>query len=283
MFGASPTYVQIMQKAGLRPRDHFDFSHLDSVLVSGSPAMPETFAWFLDAVKADLWVASSSGGTDIAGAFVAGCPLLPVHAGEIQCRALGHDVQAWDDNGQPVTDRVGATLVACEKNPLDAVWADQPPPPSDPARAYPLEMAGETAQAKRERVGKEIARRGADAAVLTLPDSICWLLNIRGSDVPHTPFVLCFAILFADGTVTLFIDSDKVPWDLMKHFGAGVRLDGRGEFPLALGALRGRKVLADPSWASAYIFDRLMQSGATIVRGGQRSGDQRPDPVRHVG
>jgi acetoacetyl-CoA synthetase len=110
MFGASPTYVQIMQKAGLRPRDHFDFSHLDSVLVSGSPAMPETFAWFLDAVKADLWVASSSGGTDIAGAFVAGCPLLPVHAGEIQCRALGHDVQAWDDNGQPVVDRVGELM-----------------------------------------------------------------------------------------------------------------------------------------------------------------------------
>lgn len=110
MFGASPTYVQIMEKLGLRPKDKFDFSHLDSVLVSGSPATPETFYWFLDAVKADLWVASSSGGTDIAGGFVVGCPLLPVYAGEIQCRALGHDVQAWNEDGQSVIDQVGELI-----------------------------------------------------------------------------------------------------------------------------------------------------------------------------
>lgn len=110
LFGASPTYVQIMEKTGQRPKDKFDFSHLDTVLVSGSPATPETFSWFLDAVKADLWVASSSGGTDIAGGFVVGCPLLPVYAGEIQCRALGHDVQAWNDDGLPVVDQVGELM-----------------------------------------------------------------------------------------------------------------------------------------------------------------------------
>lgn len=110
LFGASPTYVQIMEKTGQRPKDKYDFSHLDTVLVSGSPATPETFSWFLDAVKADIWVASSSGGTDIAGGFVVGCPLLPVHAGEIQCRALGHDVQAWNDDGLPVEDQVGELM-----------------------------------------------------------------------------------------------------------------------------------------------------------------------------
>ena len=112
LFGASPTFVQIMEKAGLKPGERFDLSHLDTILVSGSPATPETFAWFYRDVKADLWVSSASGGTDIAGGFVGGCPLTPVHAGEIQCRVLGHDVQAWTDDGRPVIDEVGELVCA---------------------------------------------------------------------------------------------------------------------------------------------------------------------------
>ena len=183
---------------------------------------------------------------------------------------LGYDpwlhTQSAVERLRVVVERNGSTLVPCENNPLDKVWTDQPPPPDDEARVYKEALAGESALSKRERVGIEIAKRGADAAILTLPDSVCWLLNIRGSDVPHTPFVLAFAILFADGAVNLFINSDKVPWDMVKHLGQGVRMDGRGEFSLQLGALKGKKVIVDPSWASAYIFDRLNQSGATIIR-----------------
>lgn len=125
LFGASPTFVQVMEKAGLKPNQRFDFSALDTILVSGSPATPETFAWFYRDVKADLWVSSASGGTDIAGGFVGGCPLLPVHAGEIQCRVLGHDVQAWNDAGQAVIDDVGE-LVCVQPLPSMPVffWND---------------------------------------------------------------------------------------------------------------------------------------------------------------
>jgi len=106
-FGASPTFVQMMEKAGLRPRERFDLSALEAVLVAGAPSTPETFKWFYDNVKADLWVTSQSGGTEIGSAFVGASPTLPVHAGEIQCRCLGMDIQSWSDEGRPLVDEVG--------------------------------------------------------------------------------------------------------------------------------------------------------------------------------
>ncbi len=115
-FGASPTFVQIMQKARLRPAQSFDLSRLESILLSGSPASPECFAWFYEEVKPDLWVTSQSGGTEIASAFVGAVPTLPVRAGEIQARCLGMDVHAWSDAGEEVVDAVGE-MVVCQPFP----------------------------------------------------------------------------------------------------------------------------------------------------------------------
>lgn len=111
IFGASPTFVQIMEKAGLVPRDRFDLGALQMVVVTGAPCQPETFAWFYRCVKQDLWVTSQSGGTEIASGFVGCSPLLPVHAGEIQCRMLGMNVQSWSDAGTPLVDEVGELVV----------------------------------------------------------------------------------------------------------------------------------------------------------------------------
>lgn len=110
-FGASPTFVQMMQKVGLRPRERFELSRLTTVLLSGSVATPETFGWFYRDVKRDLWVTSQSGGTEICSAFVGASPTLPVHAGEIQARSLGMDVRAWSDDGAEVMDEVGELVV----------------------------------------------------------------------------------------------------------------------------------------------------------------------------
>jgi acetoacetyl-CoA synthetase len=110
-FGASPTFVQIMQKIGLVPRERFDLSHLQSVLLTGSPVTPEATAWFYESVKDDLWVTSPSGGTELCAGLVGGCPLLPVYAGEIQTRLLGMDVHAWDEHGEPVIGEVGELVV----------------------------------------------------------------------------------------------------------------------------------------------------------------------------
>ncbi|HEX4872062.1 MAG TPA: acetoacetate--CoA ligase [Nevskiaceae bacterium] len=112
-FGASPTFVQMMEKAGLRPGEAHDLSALEGVVVSGAPSTPETFDWFYRCVKRDLWVTSQSGGTEICSGFVGAAPTLPVHAGEIQTRLLGMDVRALREDGSPAaTDEVGELVVA---------------------------------------------------------------------------------------------------------------------------------------------------------------------------
>lgn len=124
-FGASPTFVQMMEKAGLKPGEKFDLSRLESVLLGGAPSTPETFKWFYDHVKADLWVTSQSGGTELCSGFVGASPTLPVYAGEIQARCLGMDVRAWSDEGREVHDEVGE-LVCLKPFPSMPIyfWGD---------------------------------------------------------------------------------------------------------------------------------------------------------------
>ncbi|MFO1350778.1 MAG: aminopeptidase P family protein [Gammaproteobacteria bacterium] len=165
--------------------------------------------------------------------------------------------------------KAGAELIACADNPLDAIWTDQPAPPLAPVAPQPLEYAGETAAAKRERIGKALLNEGVDATVLTQPDSIAWLLNIRGGDVEHSPLPLSFATLHADGHVDLFIDERKLGAGVREHLGnrvtvyppdqLGARLDSLGQ--------AGKAVLADPKSAAAWIFNRLAATGAKIIQG----------------
>src|SRR4051794_12102542 len=111
LFGASPTFVELMQKAGVVPRERFDLSALDVVMPAGSPVAPAITAWFYTDVKDDLDVASGSGGTDICTGLVGGVPTLPVRAGEIQARSLGVAAEAWNDAGQPVVGEVGELVI----------------------------------------------------------------------------------------------------------------------------------------------------------------------------
>jgi acetoacetyl-CoA synthetase len=110
-FGASPTFIQLMEKARLRPGDTFDLSSLESIVVSGAPSTPETFEWLYRCVKRDLWVTSQSGGTEICSAFVGAAPTLPVYAGEMQARLLGMDVHVWNEEGQEVSDEIGELVI----------------------------------------------------------------------------------------------------------------------------------------------------------------------------
>jgi acetoacetyl-CoA synthetase len=111
MFGASPTFVQMMERAGLEPGKAFDLSRIECVMAAGAPSTPETFEWFYRAVKSNLWVTSQSGGTEICSGFVGASPTLPVYAGEIQTRMLGMDVRAWSNDGYELTDEVGELVV----------------------------------------------------------------------------------------------------------------------------------------------------------------------------
>jgi acetoacetyl-CoA synthetase len=110
-FGASAAYIAACMKAGIEPCEVADLNRLKGMGSTGSPLSIEGFQWVYEHVKRDLWLASISGGTDMCTAFVGGCPLLPVYAGEIQCRCLGAAVQAFDDHANPVLDHVGELVI----------------------------------------------------------------------------------------------------------------------------------------------------------------------------
>ncbi|MFZ2207231.1 MAG: acetoacetate--CoA ligase [Porticoccaceae bacterium] len=110
-FGTGAAYLIACMKAGLKPVSDFDLKSLRVMGSTGSPLPEEAFEWVYHSVKPDLWLLSMSGGTDIASAFVGGCPLLPVHAGEIQCALLGVDVRALDEAGNALVGEVGEMVV----------------------------------------------------------------------------------------------------------------------------------------------------------------------------
>ena len=111
MFGTSASYISACMKAGVEPGAGRDLSRLKAVGSTGSPLSPEGFDWIYEHVGRDTWLFSTSGGTDLCTAFVGGVPLLPVYRGELQARALGAAVEAWDEDGNSVIDEVGELVV----------------------------------------------------------------------------------------------------------------------------------------------------------------------------
>jgi acetoacetyl-CoA synthetase len=110
-FGASPTYVSILEKAGIVPKERFDLSQLQSVMLAGSPVTAECNAWFYRCVKPDIWAGSGSGGTDLCTGIVGGVVTQPLYAGEIQARQLGVAAFAFNEQGQAVVDEVGELVI----------------------------------------------------------------------------------------------------------------------------------------------------------------------------
>ena len=152
----------------------------------------------------------------------------------------------------------GITLQQSE-NLVDAIWPDQPEPPMQPAKLHPLAFAGEAHADKRARLGKTLQDAGQTSAVITLPDCICWLLNIRGADIARNPVVHGFAVLHADGKVDLFIAPSKVA-ALHDHLGADVTLHDADALLPYLDSLDG-PVHVDKGTAPQIIADRLGARG----------------------
>jgi acetoacetyl-CoA synthetase len=126
LFGASPTYQSILEKAGIVPRERFKLEKLETIVLAGSPVTAECQKWFYDNVKQDIWAHSGSGGTDVCSGLVGGVVNLPIYAGEIQARQLGVAAYAFNDQAQPVIDEVGE-LVLTEPLPSMPVgfWGDK--------------------------------------------------------------------------------------------------------------------------------------------------------------
>jgi Xaa-Pro aminopeptidase len=167
---------------------------------------------------------------------------------------------------QAFLEESDVTLCRCEKNPVDGIWLDQPAPPLGKAFVHPDALAGETHATKRATLAEGLRAAGQKAAVLTLPDSICWLLNIRGADVPKNPVLQAFAVLRDDGRVQLFADAAKFDAAVIAHLGPEVAVLPPAGFTSALQGLAG-PVRVDKTSAPLAVSDILTAAGIAVVWG----------------
>ena len=188
---------------------------------------------------------------------------------------LGYDpylvTKAERERIERVCRRRGADLVAVEANPVDRIWDDRPPPPLGRVRVHELAYAGRPAPEKRRDMGRAVAELDADWLVLTATDAICWLLNLRGADIPFNPVILSFALLHRSGRCRWFVDRRKLPADL--ELDGEVSVEPYETFTAALEELArgGETVVADPKLVRAGFLDRQTAGG--------RPSPEEDDPV----
>ncbi|GAN80517.1 aminopeptidase P family protein [Acidocella aminolytica] len=180
-------------------------------------------------------------------------------------RKIGFD--PWTISADVLARFTGVDMVPVAPNLIDAIWADRPAPPLDPALPYPETHSGEPAAAKRRRLGAALAKDGQDAAILSDGASLAWLFNIRGTDLEFCPFALGYALLRQDGSAMLFMAPEKINEALRAHLGDEVRITGHEALPGAIAALTGQTVRYDPATMPVWFKTALEQAGAVIANG----------------
>ena len=163
----------------------------------------------------------------------------------------------------------GAVLKPVDDNPIDAAWTDRPAPPTGAVEVYPTEIAGRSPGEKLEEACAALIKLGADAAILTLSDSIAWLFNIRGRDIPHTPVVQAYAILHRDDLPDLYLNPAKLDELAAAHLSAIASIHPPEDFAAALAGLgaTGAAVLIDPASTPEKVRSAIAESGGRIING----------------
>jgi Xaa-Pro aminopeptidase len=183
---------------------------------------------------------------------------------------IGYDpwvhTKGWVEAATRALKERGAELVAVEANPIDQVWADQPARSDAKMIALEDHYTGETSAEKRGKVADWLTDKKLDAAIISALDSVAWTFNVRGADVSRTPVALSFAVLAADGTADLYVETDKIDDAVRQHLGNAVRVHPRSAFAPALAAMKGKRVAVDPDRAVAAIFNQLAAGGAEIIQ-----------------
>ncbi|ARV71220.1 aminopeptidase P family protein [Vibrio campbellii] len=171
---------------------------------------------------------------------------------------------AWLDMAQ--AKLAGALeLKILDSNPIDELWHDRPAPVVSDVRLMATEAVGQSSESKRQEIAELVKKAGADSAVITALDSICWLLNVRGLDVSRLPVLLSHAILHSDSSVEYFLDPARLPAEFDAHVGAGVTVHHPEALQARLETLTGKNVLVDPATSNAWFKLVLQNAGASVV------------------
>jgi len=162
-------------------------------------------------------------------------------------------------------DAAGAKLVALPRNPVDMVWKDHPARPSEPIEAHDMAHAGLSAAEKLKAIAATLAGQKADTVLLSDPASVCWALNIRGSDVPYTPFPLAYALVHRKGKAELFAEGKRLTPAAKEALRAVAQCRAPGDLAERLAALKGKTVALDPNLAPEAARLALLKAGAKVI------------------
>lgn len=182
---------------------------------------------------------------------------------------IGYDAwlhtRDWADGVRRKLEAKGAQLVAVDSNPVDAVWQDRAAPSVAKVFVQDDALAGRSSADKRAAIAAWLSEQGLDAVVISALDSVAWVLNIRGSDVERTPVALSYLIVDADGTADWFIDTRKVPAEIVASLGNAVRISERVSFAASFANRAKQRIGVDPARTVAAVFERLEQAGAQAI------------------
>ncbi|MBV8523486.1 MAG: aminopeptidase P family protein [Acetobacteraceae bacterium] len=180
---------------------------------------------------------------------------------------IGYDPMLISEEGLARYTEAGLAMIAVAENPVDAIWQHRPPPAAAPVYPHPLEYAGRTSAEKRGDIANALRSAKHDAAVITDPASIAWLLNIRGGDLPYTPVGLGFGLIRADGRVDVFMQAEKIPPETRAWLGNEVSVWPREAMTEVLAGLRGRTARVDPAGSPVWFAQELRRVGASVANG----------------
>lgn len=174
----------------------------------------------------------------------------------------------WYQDAEQRLAKAHLTLKAIEQNPIDQYWLDRPDAPHDAAILFPEAVAGESSTSKRQKIAVQLREQGADAFLLTQNESINWLLNIRGNDIPHLPVTEGFAILYSNAAVDLFMEPARLDTQFSSHAGNDVSVYPADRLLEVLKRLGEDKlhIWLDENNCNAALGNSLLQAGATLIK-----------------
>ena len=149
-------------------------------------------------------------------------------------------------------------------NPIDQYWSNRPSPKTDSALLLEEQYSGESSQSKRDKIARKIIKSGNDCAFISKLDSIMWLLNIRGNDIPCNPVLLCSGIIHSDSSFDLYIDKNKLPSDFYNHAGDGVRAHELNEFE-KIESINNKKIMFDNHSSNIWSYNIFKSANYTII------------------